>query len=310
MAAARHPIYLLLLLAHLPQGSRAQDRRFSELKRCADPECSMLMVRGKALKDFTGPDCRFVNFKKDESIYVYHKLDGRTTDLWAGTVGTTFGYFPKELLDVKQVYMNDEIELPADETDFVCFDGGTDNFDNYNVDELLNKPKASTAGPESSEEKAQPEDRPSEDRPSEEKEASLQSQAGETKSDQKDRDQAEREDESEKDGDLVKDKPEESSVGHSGKEESVEEASVDTLNVNSQSERTQEDKVALEPEVPETAKNDSISQGESTGSDEKSKTLEAYTLLEENMLQGLKTHIGSSDDAVVTDDEETRQNQT
>lgn len=45
-----------------------------------------LMCRGKAIQDFTGPDCRFVNFKKDEIIYVYYKLTGRSTELWAGSV--------------------------------------------------------------------------------------------------------------------------------------------------------------------------------------------------------------------------------
>lgn len=44
------------------------------------------MCRGKAMKDFQGPDCRFVNFKKGETIYVYYKLIGMSTELWAGSV--------------------------------------------------------------------------------------------------------------------------------------------------------------------------------------------------------------------------------
>ncbi|XP_073484447.1 transport and Golgi organization protein 1 homolog [Aquarana catesbeiana] len=99
------------------------------------------MCRGKAIADFTGPDCRFVNFKKDELIYVYHKLDGRSSKLWAGSVGTGFGYFPKDLVDIKQVYTKDELELPTDDTDFVCFEDGADKFDSYDVDELLSKAK-------------------------------------------------------------------------------------------------------------------------------------------------------------------------
>ncbi|XP_063775110.1 transport and Golgi organization protein 1 homolog isoform X2 [Pseudophryne corroboree] len=147
MAAAAGPLtYLLLLLSHLPPSSTAQDRRFSESKRCADPECSKLMHRGKAIQDFTGPDCRFLNFKKDELIYVYHKLDGRSSDLWAGSVDSFFGYFPKNLIDVKADYVTEELVFPTDQTDFVCFDDGRDNFDSYNVDELLNKQKGSTTG--------------------------------------------------------------------------------------------------------------------------------------------------------------------
>ncbi|NXD30691.1 TGO1 protein, partial [Spelaeornis formosus] len=61
-------------------------RRFAERKRCADLECSMLMCRGKAMRDFKGPDCRFVNFKKGEAVYVYYKLIGESTELWAGSV--------------------------------------------------------------------------------------------------------------------------------------------------------------------------------------------------------------------------------
>ncbi|CAJ0948854.1 unnamed protein product, partial [Ranitomeya imitator] len=179
MAAARAPIYLLVLLwqplLSSSSSSTAQDRRFSETKRCADPECSSniggtafqnavdkplmmvsyltidygeLMCRGKAIHDFTGPDCRFVNIKKDEIVYVYYMLMGRSTDLWAGSVGTHFGYFPKDLVDVKQIYENDELELPTDETDFVCSEDGRDKFDSYDVDELLKKQKGSITGNE------------------------------------------------------------------------------------------------------------------------------------------------------------------
>uniref|UniRef100_A0A8B9ZPV8 Transport and Golgi organization protein 1 homolog n=1 Tax=Anas zonorhyncha TaxID=75864 RepID=A0A8B9ZPV8_9AVES len=138
---------LLLLLQPLPPpllcaaAGPELGRRFAERKRCADPECSMLMCRGKAMKDFKGPDCRFVNFKKGEAVYVYYKLIGKSTELWAGSVGSDFGYFPKDLLEVNHNYTNEELELPTDETDFVCFDGGRDDFDNYNVDELLKSSK-------------------------------------------------------------------------------------------------------------------------------------------------------------------------
>ncbi|KAJ7341046.1 hypothetical protein JRQ81_004721 [Phrynocephalus forsythii] len=144
MAAARRRwpaalglLALLLCAEPLAGHGREPERRFAEYKRCADPECSMLMCRGKAVKDFKGPDCRFLNFKEGESIYVYYKLIGRTNELWAGSVGNTFGYFPKDLLEINYIYTHDEMELITDETDFVCFDGGKDDFDNYNVDELL-----------------------------------------------------------------------------------------------------------------------------------------------------------------------------
>lgn len=40
------------------------------------------------MQDFKGPDCRFVNFKKGEAVYVYYKLIGKSTELWAGSVST------------------------------------------------------------------------------------------------------------------------------------------------------------------------------------------------------------------------------
>ncbi|KAM6915446.1 transport and Golgi organization protein 1 homolog [Xenentodon cancila] len=97
----------------------------------------LLLCRGKAVKDFSGPDCRFLSFKKSETVYVYYKLSGRRADLWAGTVGSNFGYFPKDLLAVSHYYSEKEHEIPAEETDFVCFDTGFNKFDNYDVDVLL-----------------------------------------------------------------------------------------------------------------------------------------------------------------------------
>lgn len=50
------------------------------------PSYTVLMYRGEALEDFTGPDCRFVNFKKGDSVYVYYKLAGGSPEVWAGSV--------------------------------------------------------------------------------------------------------------------------------------------------------------------------------------------------------------------------------
>uniref|UniRef100_A0AAX7VN23 SH3 domain-containing protein n=1 Tax=Astatotilapia calliptera TaxID=8154 RepID=A0AAX7VN23_ASTCA len=60
------------------------------------------------------PDCRFLSFKKSETIYVYYKLSGRRPDIWAGSVGSHFGYFPKDLLAVNHIYTDNEYEVPAE----------------------------------------------------------------------------------------------------------------------------------------------------------------------------------------------------
>ncbi|XP_040017372.2 transport and Golgi organization protein 1 homolog isoform X2 [Gasterosteus aculeatus] len=137
MAAKRFYRQGLLLLLFNFISTAALEKRFSDFKRCADQECSMLLCRGKAIRDFSGPDCRFLKVKKSETIYVYYKLSGRRTDVWAGSVGSNFGYFPNDLLAVNHLYTDKEIEVPSEETDFVCFDTGFDKFDNYDIDFLL-----------------------------------------------------------------------------------------------------------------------------------------------------------------------------
>uniref|UniRef100_A0A3Q2CC39 Transport and Golgi organization protein 1 homolog n=1 Tax=Cyprinodon variegatus TaxID=28743 RepID=A0A3Q2CC39_CYPVA len=104
--------FLLLLFNFI--STAALEKRFSDFKRCADEECSMLLCRGKAVRDFSGPDCRFLSFKKSETIYVYYKLSGRRADLWAGSVGSNFGYFPKDLLAVNHLYTDKELEVKAE----------------------------------------------------------------------------------------------------------------------------------------------------------------------------------------------------
>ena len=39
-----------------------------------------------ATKYHKGTDCRFLNFKRGDVIFVYHKLSGKRDDLWAGAV--------------------------------------------------------------------------------------------------------------------------------------------------------------------------------------------------------------------------------
>ncbi|XP_037101429.1 transport and Golgi organization protein 1 homolog isoform X2 [Syngnathus acus] len=130
--------FLLLLFNFI--STAALEKRFSDFKRCADEECSLLLCRGKAVEDFSGPDCRFLSFKKSETVYVYYKLSGRRADMWAGSVGSQFGYFPMDLLAVNHVYTDKEVEVPTEQTDFVCFDTGFDQFHNYEIDSLLGFP--------------------------------------------------------------------------------------------------------------------------------------------------------------------------
>ncbi|XP_073494454.1 melanoma inhibitory activity protein 2 isoform X2 [Phyllobates terribilis] len=102
----------------------------SERKKCGDPNCESLMMRVSANQDYSGPDCRFLTFKTGDEINVYYKLTGRREDLWQGSTGKAYGFFPKDSVTIEEVYLREEIEIPAQEIDFVCLDGGEYVFEN------------------------------------------------------------------------------------------------------------------------------------------------------------------------------------
>ncbi|KFM05155.1 Melanoma inhibitory activity protein 3, partial [Aptenodytes forsteri] len=243
-----------------------------------------LMCRGKATQDFKGPDCRFVNFKKGEAVYVYYKLIGKSTELWAGSVGSDFGYFPKDLLEINHNYSNEELELPTDETDFVCFDGGRDDFDNYNVDELLKSLQETIAN------------------------------EGETESikslDALETDNLEL---SIEDDEIVLITTEEvDSSLTEGTENTGGDSSVHSHEENSQGDHIAHEHLKgmlhgkLKGLESENTKNTSIPQGETGQLDKENEEVNAYTLLNRELSVNLKTEFGSTADAVVSDDEVTR----
>ncbi|XP_064271854.1 transport and Golgi organization protein 1 homolog [Passer domesticus] len=316
MAAAAPPeprllLALLLLLLSLPPppgsccaAAAAPDlgRRFAERKRCADLECSMLMCRGKAMQDFKGPDCRFVNFKKGEAVYVYYKLIGESTELWAGSVGSDFGYFPKDLLEINHNYSNEELELPTDETDFVCFDGGRDDFDNYNVDELLKSLQETVANEGETDPGTKPAEGIEKDKEVEQTDRGKSFGALET-------DNLEQSAEEEKEKLVLSDKVDNSLT------EGTENTGGDS-SVNSHKEGSRGDQIAhehlkgmlhgkLKGLESENTKNTSIPQGETSQLDQENE-VNAYTLLNRELSVNLKTKFGSTADAVVSDDEVTR----
>ncbi|XP_040267074.1 melanoma inhibitory activity protein 2 isoform X1 [Bufo bufo] len=102
----------------------------SDRKKCGDPHCQSLMLRVSAKENYSGPDCRFLTFKTGDEINVYYKLTGRREDLWQGSKGKAYGFFPKDAVTIEEVYLSEEMEVPAQETDFVCLDGGEYFFEN------------------------------------------------------------------------------------------------------------------------------------------------------------------------------------
>uniref|UniRef100_A0A7N5KMK6 MIA SH3 domain ER export factor 3 n=1 Tax=Ailuropoda melanoleuca TaxID=9646 RepID=A0A7N5KMK6_AILME len=228
----------------------------------------VLMYRGEALEDFTGPDCRFVSFKKGDPVYVYYKLAGRPPEVWAGS-----------------------------ETDFVCFDGGRDDFDNYNVEKLLGflgLYSSATGDSEKAIEKSQREDTPPEvfeDTPPEVfEESDLETEPVEVSSEEGE------------------------SIFSENTKELKERSGVQKNHPhgNSQTDRAQGDPSSFEPfeellqdklKVPES-ENNKTSNGSQVSSEQEK--MDAYKLLKKEMTLDLKTKFGSTADALVSDDETTR----
>ncbi|XP_043844192.1 melanoma inhibitory activity protein 2 isoform X4 [Dromiciops gliroides] len=92
----------------------------AEFKKCGDVECETLISRAVAIRDYKGPDCQYLNFKTGEEISVYAKLSGEREDLWAGSKGRDFGYFPKDAIQVEEVFISEEVKVATKESDFIC----------------------------------------------------------------------------------------------------------------------------------------------------------------------------------------------
>ncbi|XP_042647071.1 melanoma inhibitory activity protein 2 isoform X1 [Tyto alba] len=88
------------------------------------------MSRVQAITDYLGPDCRYLNFKTGEEIIVYSKLSRKNENLWTGSKGKDFGYFPKDAVKVEEVYIAEEVEVLTKETDFLCLHGDKYAFEN------------------------------------------------------------------------------------------------------------------------------------------------------------------------------------
>ncbi|KAF1607764.1 UNVERIFIED_CONTAM: Melanoma inhibitory activity protein 2, partial [Eudyptes robustus] len=94
------------------------------------------MSRVQATTDYLGPDCRYLNFKTGEEIMVYSKLSRKNENLWTGSKGKDFGYFPKDAVKVEEVFIAEEVEVLTKETDFLCLHG--DKYAFENEDSALN----------------------------------------------------------------------------------------------------------------------------------------------------------------------------
>ncbi|CAN8215377.1 unnamed protein product, partial [Coccothraustes coccothraustes] len=120
----------ILLLVISFSASVQSTKVLSKWKKCGDPECEKAMSRVQATTDYLGPDCRYLNFKTGEEIIVYSKLSRENENLWTGSKGKDFGYFPRDAVKVEEVLIGEEVEVLTKETDFLCLHEDKYNFEN------------------------------------------------------------------------------------------------------------------------------------------------------------------------------------
>uniref|UniRef100_A0A8C3Q3X2 Uncharacterized protein n=1 Tax=Geospiza parvula TaxID=87175 RepID=A0A8C3Q3X2_GEOPR len=101
----------ILLLVISFSASVQSTKVLSKWKKCGDPECEKAMSRVQATTDYLGPDCRYLNFKTGEEIIVYSKLSRENENLWTGSKGKDFGYFPRDAVKVEEVLIGEEVEM-------------------------------------------------------------------------------------------------------------------------------------------------------------------------------------------------------
>ncbi|XP_042636585.1 melanoma inhibitory activity protein 2 [Orycteropus afer afer] len=123
-------VHRLLLLVISLTKSLESTELLADLKKCGDLECETLISRVIAIRDYTGPDCRYLNFTKGEEISVYVKLAGEREDLWAGSKGKDFGYFPRDAIQTEEVFISEEVQISTKESDFLCLLGVSYIFEN------------------------------------------------------------------------------------------------------------------------------------------------------------------------------------
>ncbi|XP_059179862.1 otoraplin-like [Centropristis striata] len=126
-----YQLMILLCVGLLHQTARAVPMdKLADNKTCGDAECSYVLSMATALDDFIAPDCRFINMKKGQMVYVYSKLvpEEGAGVFWSGSVYSEryvdqmgiIGYFPATMVKETQKFTEDTVTIPTTNTDFYC----------------------------------------------------------------------------------------------------------------------------------------------------------------------------------------------
>ncbi|XP_067278179.1 otoraplin-like isoform X2 [Pseudorasbora parva] len=124
----------LMLLFILSIGSHmacaALMDKLADFKICADNACSYVISMAEALEDYVASDCRFINLRRGQMVYVFAKLkpvEGAGV-FWSGSVyGDRYvdqmgvmGYFPSNYVNETHVFEKKTVEIPTTDMDFFC----------------------------------------------------------------------------------------------------------------------------------------------------------------------------------------------
>ncbi|XP_051504535.1 otoraplin-like [Myxocyprinus asiaticus] len=104
--------------------------KLANKKICADTDCSYVISMAQVLEDYIASDCRYINLRRGQMIYVYSKLKPQEGDgvFWSGSVyGDRYvdqmgmiGYFPSNYVNETHIFMKKTVEMPTTDMDFFC----------------------------------------------------------------------------------------------------------------------------------------------------------------------------------------------
>ncbi|KAM9364158.1 otoraplin-like [Pholidichthys leucotaenia] len=122
---------ILFVVGLLHRTSRAVFMdKLADNKLCGDADCSYVLSMATAVDDFVAPDCRFINIRKGQTVYVYSKLvaaEGAGV-FWHGSVYSdryvdqmgVIGYFPATVVKETQKFADDTVKSQTTDMDFYC----------------------------------------------------------------------------------------------------------------------------------------------------------------------------------------------
>ncbi|XP_041905206.1 otoraplin [Corvus kubaryi] len=122
-------VYLMILLLCLrlmcPLATGIFMEKLISKKLCAADDCVYTISLARAEEDYIASDCRFINIKKGQLIYVYSKLmnEKDSGEFWAASIRVygeqyedhmgTVGYFPSSLVSEQHVYQEASKTTPT-----------------------------------------------------------------------------------------------------------------------------------------------------------------------------------------------------